>query len=50
MEVDFKCVCGCRVSEFTRGGTSKSTSTECPDCEAVWTVTITNIRPGDTEA
>jgi len=47
MEIAFECDCGQDISEFTRGGTTKNATLECPACGAVWAVTLTNIRGGD---
>jgi uncharacterized Zn finger protein len=50
MEVNFECECGHDVTDFTRGGASKSATIECTECGAVWTVTLTNIRSGNTDS
>ncbi|MEF8915848.1 MAG: hypothetical protein V5A17_14560 [Natronomonas sp.] len=47
MEVEFECDCGHEISEFTRGGVTKNVQLECPNCRAVWTLTLTNIRSGE---
>jgi uncharacterized Zn finger protein len=50
MEVEFSCDCGHDISEFTRGDATKNARIECSNCGAVWTLTLTNIRTGETPA
>ena len=50
MEIAFACDCDNDISTFTRGGATKNTKLECPECGAVWTVTLTNIRSSDTDS
>ncbi|MCY4730672.1 hypothetical protein KY092_08890 [Natronomonas gomsonensis] len=50
MEVTIECGCGNRASEYADGNVSRATSVECGGCDAVWAVTITPIRDGDSAA
>jgi hypothetical protein len=46
MELEATCDCGHDIPEFIQGDTSRKVTLECVNCRAVWTLTITNIRPG----
>lgn len=48
MEVYLECGCGNRISGVADGAPASDTSVEC-DCGAMWAVTVTNIRDGETE-
>ncbi len=47
MQVNLECGCGNRVSGVADGDIAKATSLKCAECEAMWALTITNIRGGD---
>lgn len=48
MELSFDCDCGETVTDFTRGeaGEVKGTKLVCSSCEAMYVVTITQLREG----
>lgn len=48
MELSFDCTCGEKVSDFTRGegGDAADVKAACPTCEALYVVTITQLRKG----
>ena len=47
MEFQFDCSCGEQISDFTRSNNSSTDfQIECDDCNAWYTVTITQIREG----
>jgi hypothetical protein len=44
IDVEFAFDYGHDVSEFTRGSATMNVQLECPNGQAVWTLTLTNIR------
>jgi hypothetical protein len=47
MEISIECGCGNLASGVADGDLAMATSLECVECEAMWAVTITNIRDGE---
>lgn len=48
MEFELGCECGEEIAGFTRSdGNEADFIIECEDCSAVYTVSVTRIRPGD---
>lgn len=49
MGIEFDCSCGERINEFTRseGGEFYEDRVACPDCNAYYVVTITQLTGGE---
>lgn len=46
MNIKFDCSCGTEISDLARGGPETNVTLPCPDCGAIYAVTITELNHG----